>query len=79
MRTLLYLSGGRVDDSITRIPAQILELALEVRAALSPRRHLQTRQQAQSLQTGKEYENEELRFRRVSRLACGLMCFVSFS
>ena len=34
---------------------------------------LQTRQQAQSLQTGKECEYEELRFRRGSPLACRVM------
>ena len=34
---------------------------------------LQTRQQAESLRTGKECECEELRFRRGSLLACGVI------
>ena len=74
--TLLYLSGW-----MTQLPAQTyrlvlpfskLELALEVRTL--PSCHcLQTRQLAELLQTGKECEYEELRFRRGSPLACGVM------
>ena len=80
MRTFLYLSGW-----MTQLPTQThryvssfskLELALEVRALPSHRR-LQTRQQEESLQTGKECEYEELRFRSCSPLACrviGIAC-----
>ena len=42
---------------------------MEVRALLSP---LQ-RQRVESLQTGKECEYEELRFRKGSPLACGVL------
>ena len=47
-----------------------LKLALEVRALQC---HLQTRQHAESLRTGKECEREELCFRRGSPLACEVM------
>ena len=43
------------------------------------RRCLQTRQQAESLQAGKECEYEELRFRRGSPLAHGVMGIASSS
>ena len=63
----------RMDDTITRTNAigtychSKLELALEGRALFADQ------QQADSLQTGKECECKELRFRRGSPLACGVM------
>ena len=74
MRILLYLI--RMDDTITRTNESVsylvkLNLALEVLEHYRCR--LQTRQQAESLQTGKECEYEELCFRRGSPLACGVM------
>ena len=52
-----------------------LELALEVRALTIA--VCRTRQQADLLQTGKEWNMRELRFRRGSPLACGVMGIVS--
>ena len=77
MCTSLCLSGW-----MTQLPAKRIGkyrhlvnwnyITLEERALLSCR-CLQIRQQAESLQTGNESIYEELRFRRGSPLACGVM------
>ena len=58
------------NKSVSIVTFSELELALEVSALPSPFADHTTRE---SLQTGKECEYEELRFRRGSPLACGIM------
>ena len=74
MRTLLYLSGWMTQLHPHKCICKYRRLVnwnypwkLEHYRSL-----LQTRQQAESLQTGKEYEGAPL-FRRGSPLACGVM------